>query len=309
MYCVYKITNLINQKIYIGSSIDYKRRWAQHKNNSLNPNSKTYYYPLYCAFRKYGIENFSFEVISTDFNSIEDMQNYEHNMIIQYNSLENGYNQTLNTNNILLDENLRRKELEKRSQKCAQVDKNNKIIEIYDSYNDAARKNNEPDQANSIRKVCKGEHSSWHGLYFRDIDNNNQIILKPFKNFKNRKAIIGIPLDSELEDVYFESILSASKQLQICRSSIMRCIQGQVRYSNVAGYIWRELDINGNIIENDININDLINEYDRTHPLINGERKTITEWCKIYNISRPSVYNRIKKGLSIIEAITKEKER
>ena len=58
---IYKITNTITNDFYIGSSKDIKRRWAQHKYKSRwndNPNS-----PLYLDMRKYGIENFVFEVI------------------------------------------------------------------------------------------------------------------------------------------------------------------------------------------------------------------------------------------------------
>lgn len=56
MYTVYKITNLVNEKCYIGSSINIEKRWVQEKNNAFNPNSKSYKYPLSCAFRKYGLE-------------------------------------------------------------------------------------------------------------------------------------------------------------------------------------------------------------------------------------------------------------
>ena len=63
MFTVYKITNKINQKCYIGSSIRVNKRWQQHINDANNPNNEKYNYPLYQAFRKYGLENFTFEVI------------------------------------------------------------------------------------------------------------------------------------------------------------------------------------------------------------------------------------------------------
>mgnify|MGYP003400092489 CR=1 FL=1 len=47
MYSVYKITNLINQKTYIGSSVRVEKRWQQHKNDAFNSNNKKYNYPLY----------------------------------------------------------------------------------------------------------------------------------------------------------------------------------------------------------------------------------------------------------------------
>ena len=58
MYSIYKITNTVNSKCYIGFTGNIKRRWKQHKVNRKNGKK-----PLYQAFRKYGIKNFTFEVI------------------------------------------------------------------------------------------------------------------------------------------------------------------------------------------------------------------------------------------------------
>lgn len=58
---IYKITNLINNKCYIGKSQNIQERWKYHKVRICD---KRYFEkPLYRAFRKYGLENFSFEVI------------------------------------------------------------------------------------------------------------------------------------------------------------------------------------------------------------------------------------------------------
>ena len=59
---VYKITNTITGDFYIGSSNDVKRRWANHKcPSSLNkcPNN-----PMYLDMRKYGVDNFVFEILA-----------------------------------------------------------------------------------------------------------------------------------------------------------------------------------------------------------------------------------------------------
>lgn len=63
MIGIYKITNLINNKVYIGQSINIQARWKAHRHRPFNPNSVDYDSILYRAIRKYGLENFKFEVL------------------------------------------------------------------------------------------------------------------------------------------------------------------------------------------------------------------------------------------------------
>lgn len=93
MIGIYKITNLINGNPYIGQSIDIYKRWRQEKEDSKNVNNHSYNYPLMRAFRKYGIGNFSFEIIEEC--KIEELNERERYWIKFYDSFFNGYNQTL----------------------------------------------------------------------------------------------------------------------------------------------------------------------------------------------------------------------
>ena len=90
---IYKITNLINQKSYIGQSKTIEVRWRHHKAAAKDPSNKGYEYPLYRAIRKYGIENFIFEIIEEC--SLEELDIKEQYYINKYNSIQNGYNQVL----------------------------------------------------------------------------------------------------------------------------------------------------------------------------------------------------------------------
>ena len=60
---IYKIENKLNGKIYIGKSVNILERFNTHKRNAFNTKSLEYDKVLYKAFRKYGIENFDFEII------------------------------------------------------------------------------------------------------------------------------------------------------------------------------------------------------------------------------------------------------
>ena len=244
MYSVYKITNKINDKCYIGSSIRVEKRWKEHINTSKNPNNPQYNYPLYQAFRKYGLENFSFNVLKDDFTTIEEMQNYEKEMIVSFHTLSpNGYNQTLNTNsNNIANENLQ-KHLVKVKKKCALVDKNENILEIYESYHAAARAQgwDGDARATTIQRICDGKARECDGLIFRKLDENGNVIVPVFQTRKRKTQICGINKDNPADVVYYDSISEAARQEHIDRGSIGKCLQGSTRYSHVGGRIWRKV--------------------------------------------------------------------
>ena len=63
MIGIYKITNKINGNAYIGQSVNIQLRFDSHRQRYLQENGKEYDKVLYRAMRKYGLENFSFEIV------------------------------------------------------------------------------------------------------------------------------------------------------------------------------------------------------------------------------------------------------
>lgn len=91
MHCLYKITNLVNNKIYIGQTNNLNRRWQAHKNAALKNKPEQI---IHFALIKYGLENFQFEHIATC-KTWDDANEVETILVIQENSLSpNGYNVT-----------------------------------------------------------------------------------------------------------------------------------------------------------------------------------------------------------------------
>ena len=88
MVGIYLIQNKINGHCYIGQSMDIARRWRSHRNAMENKENT----PLYCAMRKYGVENFAFSILEECL--IEELDEKEIYYIEKYNSYFNGYNQT-----------------------------------------------------------------------------------------------------------------------------------------------------------------------------------------------------------------------
>lgn len=81
--CIYKITNLINQKIYIGSTSDYKRRIDFHTEKGNNKSTCTL---MKRAFDKYGKENFKFDILR--FLSLDNIPKEQHRKILEINEQE-----------------------------------------------------------------------------------------------------------------------------------------------------------------------------------------------------------------------------
>ena len=89
MYSLYKITNLLNNKNYIGVTIrNPEDRFAEHK----RPSSTSF---IGKAIQSDGVENFSFEVLLTNIKD-ENISQLECEYIKKFNSLlPNGYNADL----------------------------------------------------------------------------------------------------------------------------------------------------------------------------------------------------------------------
>jgi len=95
---VYKVTNIVNGKIYVGQTTrDLSLRISEHKHGKERADRKNS--PLYLAFQKYGFENFTFEVIHKSF-TMDELNFKEQEFIKIYNCVSpNGYNLALGGSN------------------------------------------------------------------------------------------------------------------------------------------------------------------------------------------------------------------
>ena len=93
MIGIYKWTNKINNKNYIGQSINIEQRKRSHIASSYYPKSNTYNTVFHQAIRKYGVDNFTFEILCIC--QKEELNDLEKFYIEKYNSVvPNGYNMT-----------------------------------------------------------------------------------------------------------------------------------------------------------------------------------------------------------------------
>ena len=90
---IYGIKNLINEKIYVGKSINVKLRKKAHENSFIRKQAVNIH--LQRAVDKYGIENFAFIILEEV--TLDNINEKEQHWISHFNSFNEkyGYNKTM----------------------------------------------------------------------------------------------------------------------------------------------------------------------------------------------------------------------
>src|SRR5579859_8194033 len=96
-FYIYTIQNKINNKMYVGQTINLKGRWRGHKSCAFNKNDLR---PLYCSMRKYSIKNFVMEALE-EFDNLHECNEAEEFWIQFFQTYNRtiGYNINLGGNN------------------------------------------------------------------------------------------------------------------------------------------------------------------------------------------------------------------
>lgn len=90
-WVIYKHTNNTSGKSYIGlTKCGMNHRWIKHKSEAFNGSDLHFHR----AIRKYGIDDWSHELLEVDIPTIEEAKELEIMYISMYDSYSNGYNST-----------------------------------------------------------------------------------------------------------------------------------------------------------------------------------------------------------------------
>lgn len=131
IYSIYKVTNLINGKIYIGFDSNWPARISTHRSKIAKLNR-----PFYNALHKYGWDNFLWEVIYQSKDGDHTLSVMENYFITEYRSYIgfedcNGYNLTLggegSSGYINSDETRKKKSLSKQGRKRPPISPEQKL--------------------------------------------------------------------------------------------------------------------------------------------------------------------------------------
>ena len=226
MPCIYKITNTINGKVYIGQTRrTLAVRWNQHKTCS-----RTYGFPLYAAMRKYGVENFICECLQEC--TAEELDALEIYWMNHFNAYEKGYNAKAggsgNYDGIKINGNQLRKK------KVKQYTLDGKFIKEYDGLNEAARKTDI--NINRIVACCKHRQHQAYGFQWCYVGDEKFVVnnLRLRTEFEAQKVIC---FDG-VKKVVFESAKSAARFVKGGKHPILDRCKGIIGHKLYKGYYW-----------------------------------------------------------------------
>lgn len=283
---IYKITNNINGKVYIGQTTrTIKIRFNEHKDSA----EKGYHYSLYCAMRKYGIENFSVEEIEQC--STEELDDREQYWISFYDSYHNGYNMTLGGSAV-------------RKKPPLTEEQKQQILDLYVNINDSIKDISEKID-NSMSSVSQFLH-----------ENNIDVRKKPMYDYSElAKAYLEIQNVNEVGRKYH---CTSSIVQRACRQNNINILPAEAVTSKINNReVYKINKASGEILQKFISLKeaaDSVGGGDRSmniSAVCRGKQKTAYgyRWCYVDSFdefSKDFIANGKKKKVAQINKDTKE---
>ena len=221
-WCIYKHTNKVNGKVYIGQTCRKPEdRWGKDGSNYDTC------FPFGKAIKKYGWNNFDHEIIEEGIDTVNLANEREAWWISFYHSyikdpINNGYNATKGGDN-----------REHLGVPVYQIDANDlHIIKEYTSCTEAA--NILGLLAQNIGCCC-GRSQITAGGYFWCYKKDYSSLWNPPVS-KKEKPVVQIDMDTLEAIAFFDSVSEASKETQISLSGISKCCLREG--VSAGGYYW-----------------------------------------------------------------------
>ena len=249
---VYEAINKVNNKRYIGQTVDFARRKRQHEDSIKYGGGCSYFIR---ALSKYGVNNFVWRVIDRAITQ-EELDAKESFWIEFFNTTDSrfGYNLKGGGYNPFLTESVKRSignaQLGELNHMYGKTGSNNqtskRVIDIttnitYDSVSELCRGNDF--ELSKVCCVCRGERLTHKGHIFRYLDKNGNIIDNGNTTSKEEiakyKSMIyaknnGIKILDKTNNIVYNSLIEAVGRRYI--SSLSRKLRqcgGKCKYHNI----------------------------------------------------------------------------
>ena len=224
-YLIYKHSNKINGKCYIGQTCqDPEKRWGKNGNGYKNKHKK-----FWQAIQKYGWGSFTHEILYTNLTA-EEANELERQLIADYDSIKNGYNIAEGGSNS-----------PRHVHAIYQLDKDKNIIASYDCIADAERTFGV--NRSHISECCSGALRTSLGFYWCYIEDYGTYTIKPkssiVKTVASGNIVYQLDKDKNIIAEY-PSYLAAARKVTHSNTksntAIKECCLGK-RISSY-GYYW-----------------------------------------------------------------------
>lgn len=230
IYKIYKITNLVNGKVYIGQTKnELKVRLSGHFNYAINKQGSN---DLSRDILAFGKENFKIEQIDSS-TSISESDTLEQKYISKYDSINKGYNMTNGGRNCKMPIHSIKRSSDAKKKSVIQYSLKGEFIARYNSIKDASEKTNI--SRGNISSVCTGARNTCGGFQFR-YENNFRNISATLIRKPSMKSVIMLKKTGEKIKQY-NSIKEASIMNKISASSISEVINKKRK--TAGGYKWK----------------------------------------------------------------------
>ena len=218
-YLIYKHTNKVNGKCYIGQTCEVNNpasRWRSGTGYARQPK-------FYRAIKKYGWEMFEHSIL--EYCQSQAQANFrECYWIAHFDSVNKGYNSSTGGS---IPQYF--------SKAVYQLDCNKNILGIFESTRQAERLTG-ISQVN-ISKCCRGITNSANGFWWCYVNDYDSFILKPMGTSKGQPlAVVQLSTTDEYITT-FASTAEAERVTQIPHQNISKCCTGKLK--TAGGYKWR----------------------------------------------------------------------
>lgn len=235
---LYKVTCTINGKVYIGiTTRGLRERKAKHKHAAFTGNSQQ---KICRAFRKYGWENFTWEILAT-FETVEELFQAEIDAIKKYDSTKTGFNISLGGEATRLGYKCTPEEVEKMRNTMlswmeANPEKHKKMVDQLKE--NIQREDVRKKMVESHKKFLEENPEKWQETLKKRVKSQNE---KEFIK-KASKLRGGRPINVFQNGILinrYESLGSLRKELKIDGMGVKRCINDPDGKAHVRGYTFK----------------------------------------------------------------------
>lgn len=222
-YYIYKVTNTVNGKIYIGKTSQFKERKWQHERCYEKEDCR-----FHRAIKYYGKEKFNWEIIDQT-ESLEKAYELEKKYIKQYNSYNpNGYNMTKGGAGGSM--------WNARPVVCLNIE--GEFVKRYDS---AGETKIDGFTATDVLLVCKGINHICKGHMFMFEDEYEKFGARKYQPQRTKETTPVIQCDLDGNFIKeFPSVTKAAEETGTCRTTISGAITGNYKSANGFIFVYKK---------------------------------------------------------------------